>query len=197
VIEFRGAGPAEFGERLDTVMDVYAAAMRPPADQLAGRRTIMRNHGTYPYFQCYFAEWRDPPAGTDRPDRQREPARIVGFAYGFRGASGQWWHDVVFRALAERAGAQVADAWLGHAFELAEIHVHPDFQGKGIGRAMITTLCAGRPERSAVLSTHDQPTAARHLYAGMGFADLLTSFVFPGGHEEYAIVGTRLPLLPG
>ncbi|MER6945662.1 GNAT family N-acetyltransferase [Nonomuraea sp. NPDC000554] len=186
MIEFRGAGPAEFGERLDTVIDIYAAAMRPPEDQIHGRTTIMRNHGTYPHFQCYFAELRDSAGGA--------APKVVGFAYGFRGAPGQWWHDVVYRALDERAGAEAADAWLGHAFELAEVHVHPDFQGKGIGRAMITTLCAGRRERSAVLSTHDQPTAARHLYASMGFTDLLTQFVFPGGFERYAIVGRPLPL---
>ncbi len=190
MIEFRGAGPIEFGERLDTVIDIYAAAMRPPADQIPGRTAIMRNHGTYPYFQCYFAEWRDAPLGV----QGAAAPRIVGFAYGFRGTPGQWWHDVVHRTLAERSGREVADAWLGHAFELAEIHVHPDYQGKGIGRAMVRTLCAGRPERSAVLSTHDRPTAARHLYASLGFTDLLSRFVFPGGYEEYAIVGRPLPL---
>ncbi|WP_342775066.1 GNAT family N-acetyltransferase [Nonomuraea diastatica] len=101
---------------------------------------------------------------------------------------------MVLRALRDEMGPEAANAWLGFAFELAEIHVHPDYQGKSIGRAMIRTLCAGRPERSAVLSTHDQPTAARHLYASMGFTDLLTRFVFPGGHEEYAIAGRPLPL---
>ncbi|MGW0803011.1 GNAT family N-acetyltransferase [Nonomuraea sp. NPDC002799] len=189
MIEFRGAGPAEFGKRLDTVIDIYAAAMNPPADQIGGRKAIMRNHGTYPYFQCYFAELRDISPETGQPT-----PRIAGFAYGFRGAPGQWWHDVVLRALTERLGEEAADAWLGHAFELAEIHVHPDYQGKGIGRAMITTLCAGRRERSALLSTHDQPTAARHLYASMGFTDLLSQFVFPGGYENYAIAGRPLPL---
>jgi len=184
VIEFRGAGPAEFTERLDTVIDVYTAAMNPPPEQIAGRKTIMRNHTTYHHFQAYLAELRDLPGGP----------RIVGFAYGFRGATGQWWHDVVLRALVDQAGEEAAHAWMGHAFELAEIHVHPDYQGKGVGRAMIRTLCAGRPERSAILSTHDRPTAARHLYASMGFTDLLTRFVFPGGHEEYAIVGRPLPL---
>ncbi|MEV5324185.1 GNAT family N-acetyltransferase [Nonomuraea fastidiosa] len=189
MIEFRGAGPAQFTERLDTVIDIYTAAMNPPLDQITGRQTIMRNHATYPYFQCYFAELRDSsPGGGDV-----EP-RIVGFAYGFRGAPGQWWHDVVVRGLADRIGQEAAHAWMGNAFELAEIHVHPDYQGKGIGRRMIKTLCAGRRERTAILSTHDQPTAARHLYASMGFMDLLTKFAFPGGHEEYAIAGRRLPL---
>ncbi|MBT2228845.1 GNAT family N-acetyltransferase [Nonomuraea sp. NEAU-A123] len=132
-------------------------------------------------------------AGTRHPGGATGP-KIVGFAYGFRGAPGQWWHDVVFRALESRAGREAAEAWLGNAFELAEIHMHPDYQGKGIGRAMITTLCAGRPERSAVLSTHDRPTMARHLYASMGFTDLLSPFLFPGGYEQYAILGSRLPL---
>ena len=72
--------------------------------------------------------------------------------------------------------------------------VDPDHRRLGIGRAMVTTLCAGRGERSAVLSTHDRPTMARHLYRSMGFVDLLTGFVFPGGHEEYAIAGAPLPL---
>ncbi|WP_246149106.1 GNAT family N-acetyltransferase [Nonomuraea turkmeniaca] len=128
------------------------------------------------------------------PSGEVPETRIVGFAYGFRGAPGQWWHDVVLRALAEQSGREVANAWLGYAFELAEIHVHPDYQGKGVGRAMIRTLCAGRRERTAVLSTHDQPTAARHLYASLGFTDLLTRFIFPGGYEEYAIAGRPLPL---
>ncbi|GAA4944592.1 ribosomal protein S18 acetylase RimI-like enzyme [Nonomuraea thailandensis] len=189
MIEFRGAGPAEFTERLETVIDIYTAAMNPPEEQINGRKTIMRNHATYPNFQCYFAELRD-----SSPDMPAPEPVTVGFAYGFRGAPGQWWHDVVLRGLADRLGEEAAHAWMGHAFELAEIHVHPDYQGKGVGRAMITTLCAGRRERSAVLSTHDQPTAARHLYASMGFGDLLTRFVFPGGSEEYAIAGRPLPL---
>ncbi|HEX4812765.1 MAG TPA: GNAT family N-acetyltransferase [Nonomuraea sp.] len=190
MIEFRGAGPAEFTERLETVIGVYTAAMNPPEDQITGRKTIMRNHATYPHFQCYFAEFRNSSPSLDPPEKPQ----VAGFAYGFRGAPGQWWHDVVLRALTEQSGREVANAWLGNAFELAEIHVHPDYQGKGIGRAMIRTLCAGRRERTAVLSTHDQPTAARHLYASLGFTDLLTTFVFPGGYEEYAIAGRRLPL---
>ena len=179
MIELRDAGPAEFARRLDEVVGVYAAAMRPPGEQLPGRTAIMRSHTAYPAFRGLLAE-RD--------------GACVGFAYGFHGASGQWWHDVVYRALSDDRGELVADAWLGDAFELAEIHVHPDHQGKGIGRAMIRTLCAGRPERSAVLSTHDRPTAARHLYASLGFTDLLSGFVFPGGYEEYAVAGRPLPL---
>ncbi|MDF5756791.1 GNAT family N-acetyltransferase [Spongiactinospora sp. TRM90649] len=181
MIGLRQVGPGEFGARLDTSIGIYMAAMRPPADQLTGRKGIMRNHATYPDFTCVFAE---QPDGT-----------AVGFAYGFHGASNQWWHDVIYRSLTEAGGPEAALGWLGHTLEIAEVHVHPDYQGKGTGRAMMHALCAGRPERTAVLSTHDQPTAARHLYHSLGFVDLLTQYVFPGGYERYAIMGAPLPLL--
>ncbi len=174
-------GPDEFAARLDAAIDIYTAAMNPPADQLAGRKAIMRNHTTYPDFACVFAERADD--------------LLVGFAYGFHGMSGQWWHDVIRRSIGERAGDPVAQGWLGDALEIAEVHVHPGYQGKGTGRAMLHALAEGRRERTAVLSTHDQPTAARHLYHTLGFVDLLTEYVFPGGYERYAIVGAPLPLV--
>ncbi|GAA3011256.1 GNAT family N-acetyltransferase [Streptosporangium longisporum] len=177
----RRIGPDEFTLRLDAVLDVYTRAMNPPADQLSGRRAIMRNHAAHPAFTCLFAE--------------DETGTPVGVAYGFHGVPGQWWHDVVRRALVERHGEDHAGHWLGDALELAEIHVHPDHQGKGIGRALVVGMCAGRLERTAVLSTRDGgPTAALHLYRSVGFVDLLTRFVFPGGHERYAILGAALPL---
>jgi GNAT superfamily N-acetyltransferase len=178
VIETRRTGPEEFIENLDTVLEIYTAAMRPPPDQLSGRLAIMRNHASYPGFVCIFAV----------------APLIAGFAYGFHGTPGQWWHDVVRRSLQDRAGPRVAEDWFGDALELAEIHVHPDYQSKGVGRRMIHEICAGRRERTAVLSTHDEPTAARHLYRSAGFMDLMTGFVFPGGYENYAIAGARLPL---
>ncbi|WP_232326324.1 GNAT family N-acetyltransferase [Microbispora sp. ATCC PTA-5024] len=180
MIQLRRVGPDTFITVIDTVLDIYTEAMRPPTDQLTGRLAIMRNHATYPDFVCLLAE---------SPD-------IVGFAYGFHGAPGQWWHDVVRRALQDQAGTRAAQRWFGDALEIAEVHVRPDYQGKGIGRSLIHAICEGRPERTAVLSTHDAPTAARHLYGDVGFVDLLTRFVFPGGYENYVIAGVPLPLPP-
>jgi ribosomal protein S18 acetylase RimI-like enzyme len=163
------------------VLAIYAAAMRPSADQLPGRLAIMRNHATHPDFRCILAE-------------EEAAEETVGFAYGFHGVPGQWWHDVVRHALQDRAGPVVAEEWMGDALEIAEIHVHPDHQGRGIGRRLIHALCEERGERTAVLSTHDAPTAARHLYRDVGFVDLMTQFVFPGGYEDYVIAGAKLPL---
>ncbi|MDH2428688.1 GNAT family N-acetyltransferase [Sphaerisporangium sp. TRM90804] len=180
MIELRRTGPEGFTAALETVIGIYTAAMRPPIEQLSGRQGIMRNHASFPDFTCLLAH--------------ETGGQVVGFGYAFHGAHGQWWHDVVRRALEDSAGAPVAEQWFGDALEIAEIHVHPGYQGKGVGRRLVQGLCEGRGERTAVLSTHDLPTAARHLYGKLGFVDLMQAFVFPGGYERYAIVGAALPL---
>jgi ribosomal protein S18 acetylase RimI-like enzyme len=122
--------------------------------------------------------------------------RLVGFAYGFHGSGGQWWHDVVRRAATSVLGTRAADDWFSDSLEIAEVHVLPGYQGRGTGLAMMLRLTSGRPERSAVLSTMDANTRARRLYHGLGFTDLLTGFEFPGTDLPYAIMGAPLPL-PG
>jgi GNAT superfamily N-acetyltransferase len=166
-------------KRLGAMLDVYTAAMDPPTDQLPGRRTIMERHATYPAFRAYVAE------------RRRS---LVGFVYGFHGEIGQWWHDVVYQALTDRGRGQ-ADLWLTNPFEVAELHVHPAHQGQGIGRRLLETICADRPESTVVLSTLDRPDSrARRLYYSVGMTDLLTGFEFPGGGPRYAVMAAPLPL---
>ncbi|WP_433325498.1 GNAT family N-acetyltransferase [Spirillospora sp. CA-294931] len=176
-----------FRRRLPAMLDVYAAAMRPPADQLPGRHTIMERHSAYPRFRALVAE---------RPGLLPGGAAIRGFAYGFQGERGQWWHDIVHRALVGLGGDEHAATWLDEPFEVAELHVHPGYQGRGVGRRLLTGLCEGRPERTVVLSTLDggSDTPARRLYRSVGMVDLLTDFEFPGGGPRYAVMGAALPL---
>jgi len=168
-----------FVRRLDPLLTTYAAAMAPPPDQMPGRRGIMERHATYPDFRAYIAK------------RRRS---VAGFAYGFRGETGQWWHDVVRHGLSILGGNDHAAYWMDNPFEVAELHVHPDSQGHGLGRELVTTLCAHRTERTVVLSTYDAETPARNLYRSLGMTDLLTAFQFPGGGPDYAIMGATLPL---
>ena len=173
---------AEFTTRLDQLVAVYAAAMQPPAELLPGRRSVMAGHTANPGFRAL--------AVTDDGT-----GRAVGFGYGFHGAPGQWWHDTVSRALAARHGDAAAAAWLADSFEVAELHVTPDYQGHGVGAGLLLQLTAERPERTALLSTRDADTPARRLYRGTGFTDLLTAFrFFPGGEPPYAVMGAELPL---
>ena len=174
--------PGEFTARLDQLIAVYAAAMRPPAELLTGRRSIMAGHTVNPGFRALAVI--DDGTG-----------EAVGFGYGFHGAAGQWWHDTVSRALAASRGDAAAAAWLDDSFEVAELHVAPDYQGRGVGAGLLLQLTSGRPERTALLSTRDADTPARRLYRGTGFTDLLTAFhFFPGGEPPYAVMGAELPL---
>jgi GNAT superfamily N-acetyltransferase len=196
-------GKARFLAELDTLVEVYAAAMRPPREQVPGRRAIMERHTQFPSFRAVAVTAPDGPAGMpgtgDGPGPLPGSGRlpIIAFSYGFHGADGQWWHDLVRSALTRMGGYDLAQTWLGDSFEVAEVHVHPDYQGRGIGRRMVPALLHPRLERTALLSTQDADTRARRLYRGLGFDDLLTGYRFPGTDPPYAVMGAVLPLRPG
>jgi ribosomal protein S18 acetylase RimI-like enzyme len=173
---------AGFLAGLDLLIDIYALAMQPPPEQVAGRRSIMERHACHPAFRAVVVT-----AGG-------EDDQVIAFAYGFGGASGQWWHDVVRAGLTVAAGRPAADAWLADSFEIAEVHVRPQDQRRGIGRAMLLRLTAGCPQRTALLSTLDAASPARRLYGSLGFAELLTGFSFPGNGPPYIVMGAVLPL---
>jgi GNAT superfamily N-acetyltransferase len=119
---------------------------------------------------------------------------LIAFGYGFHGRHGQWWHDCVHAALLATAGPAVTAGWLDDSFEVAELHVRPAHQRRGIGRRLLLRLTSGLTERSAVLSTMDWNSPARALYRGLGFTDLLTGYRFSGADVPYAIMGAVLPL---
>jgi GNAT superfamily N-acetyltransferase len=201
--ELLDIGKARFLAELDTLVEVYAAAMRPPREQVPGRRAIMERHTQFPSFRAVVvtapAGPGAPPGTGNGPGRVPGSGRlpIIAFSYGFHGADGQWWHDLVRSALTRMGGYDLAQAWLGDSFEVAEVHVHPDYQGRGIGRRMVPALLHPRLERTALLSTQDADTRARRLYRGLGFGDLLTGYRFPGTDPPYAVMGAALPLRPG
>ena len=185
-VSYRELGPTQFRAAIRELVAVYAAAMNPPDRTLTGREAIMERHAVSPGFRGLTAH---------------DDGQLVGFCYGFHGENGQWWHDMVAAALASRSGGALSGgavsahrAWLDDSFEIAELHVLPPWQGRGIGRSLLLTIAAGRPERTAVLSTADAPTRARRLYRGVGFTDLLTDFRFSGGEPPYAVMGATLPL---
>ncbi|MFI6579067.1 GNAT family N-acetyltransferase [Nocardiopsis sp. NPDC050513] len=178
--ELRELAPAAFAHAVPALLGVYEAAMRPPPEQLPGRASVMNGHTRHPGFRSVVAVSEE---------------RAVGFAYGFHGHGGQWWHDVVTEALHARGRARLARRYLSDPLEIAEVHVHPEAQNRGIGRAMLHALCEGRPERTAVLSTRVGPTAARHLYRSCGFTEVLGDFSFPGSPSQpFSIMAARLPL---
>ena len=173
----------EFLANLDALLAVYAAAMRPEPAHLPGRLSIMERHAGHPAFKAIVVTVPPSP-------------QAVAFSYGFRGTPGQWWHDLVRAGVTAASGDAVATRWLANPLEIAEVHVRPEYQRRGIGRELLLTLTAGRDERTTVLSTQDDNSPARRLYHSMGFTDLLTGFSFPGGGPPYAVMGAVLPLRP-
>jgi ribosomal protein S18 acetylase RimI-like enzyme len=201
-------GPGEFRAAAGRLVAVYAAAMRPAQRMLAGRESIMDRHAANPGFRALAVFAQDRPGDTAIPGvsgrhgaahpSAADPRGqvLAGFIYGFHGRPGQWWHDTVATALAS-LDPPTPTAWLADSFEVAELHVLPAYQGRGIGRRLLMDLTGGRAERTAVLSTQDAESRARQLYRSVGFADLLAGFYFSGGDAPYAVMGATLPLRAG
>lgn len=112
---------------------------------------------------------------------------VVGMTYGYRGAPGQWWHDVVAEAL----GVPMTQRWLADSYELVEIAVQPSHQGQGIGSELISRLLEGRDEATCVLSTRVD-SRAHQLYRRLGF-EVLTEMVFAANGAPFFIMGRPLP----
>ena len=176
IVEWSGR---EFVARVDEAMRIYVAAMRYPDHTGAQRGVSARKHINLPGFACRAALLDDDT--------------LVGFGYGYTTRPGQWWHDLVRRAV----DAQTASEWLGDAFELSELHVLPEYQGAGIGRRLLTSLAAAIPHSAMLLSTPDTDTRAFRLYRDTGFVDLARNYLFPGDARPFAVLGARLPLDDG
>ncbi|ESV60934.1 hypothetical protein L833_5057 [Mycobacteroides abscessus MAB_091912_2446] len=71
------------------------------------------------------------------PDRRGPDGagRIVGIAYGYRGAADQWWHQQVSQGLRKTGlPRDRINALLNQYFELTELHVDPVCRGTGTVR---------------------------------------------------------------
>jgi ribosomal protein S18 acetylase RimI-like enzyme len=115
--------------------------------------------------------------------------RLVGFAYGYLGGPGQWWHDLVSEAMSESNRAR----WLapGH-FELVELHVRPDSRRQGIGGRLHDALLEGLPSPTAVLSTQTDNEPALALYRRRGWQIVVRELRFQPAGRPYAILGKAL-----
>jgi ribosomal protein S18 acetylase RimI-like enzyme len=89
-------------------------------------------------------------------------------------------------------GPQLAADWLRDAFEVCELHVRPELQGRGLGRDLLLQLLGGTDAQSAVLTTPDLETRARRFYRSGGWEDLVRDLVFPGDPRSFAVLGLRL-----
>ncbi|GAC1422968.1 MAG: hypothetical protein NVS4B1_20250 [Ktedonobacteraceae bacterium] len=120
--------------------------------------------------------------------REDETQAILGFAYGYTGAAGQWWHDLVVQKMTR----EEAEYWMTDVFEVVELAVRPTMHGYGYGGKVHDMLLQGLPQRTAVLSTYQVGTNALKMYKKRGWVTLLSDFIFPGYAEPYQIMGKKL-----
>ncbi|WAU84557.1 GNAT family N-acetyltransferase [Streptomyces sp. Qhu-G9] len=170
-------GPLDLAARIDEALTVQAVAFGLGADEIAVRRQIVLRHLTFPGARALGA--------TGAGD-----GRLAGFVYGMPNDRTHWWSTVVEPYLR----GQGYDDWLDHSFVITELHVHPDFQNRGIGRALITTITDSATEPRSILSAIDTESPARGLYRSLGYEDLARQVLFPSAPKPYAVMGAPLPL---
>ncbi|MER5867771.1 GNAT family N-acetyltransferase [Kitasatospora sp. NPDC002040] len=117
--------------------------------------------------------------------------QLVGFGYGMPNRREHWWSTVIEPHLEAHGYGD----WLDEVFAVTELHVLPDFQGRGVGSALIRTLCERSGLPRSILSAIDADTPARRLYRALGYRDLARMVRFPNTFRPYAVMGARLPLL--
>ncbi len=172
-----GLTAAQLRMRLDEALRIYVTAMRYPPGTARQRSPMWREHMLRAGWLCVAAFEGDT---------------MVGIGYGYQGAPGQWWHDEVQRGLL-LVDPAAADRELADYFELTELHVHPQAQGRGIGNALLSELLSRVQAPRALLSTPEGPTRAWRLYRRLGFTDLLRHYHFTGDSREFAVLGRTLP----
>jgi hypothetical protein len=89
--------PTELADRLDEAMAIYVTAMGYPPGSGRQRGSHVRKHAGYDAFRFRAAVH---PGG-----------QMLGFGYGYTCLPGQWWHDLVRKAVG-RGG----ERWLTSAF---------------------------------------------------------------------------------
>jgi ribosomal protein S18 acetylase RimI-like enzyme len=165
------------GPLFEGAMAVYGEAFAQPpySDGDRGREIRQRmkdTHARRPGFRMLVA--------------LASPERVVGMAYGYHGSRGQWWHDAVTKQVTREQSAE----WLSDAYELVELAVHPEYQGRGIGSSLIYELLDGCQERTCVLSTRADSEAHR-LYDRLGFEHIVEMMFTAGGWPFY-VMGKKL-----
>ena len=197
--------PNEMERRLTDALSVYVDAMRYPRGTVNQRAAMWLEHIRRRGWQGVAAVERPNGAGNEEPKEEDVPssvelsdAPLLGVAYGYPGAPGQWWQQQVVLGL-QRGGSppeEIARLVTSY-FELTELHIHPRAQGRGLGEALARRLLAGRSEQNVLLSTPEtdgESNRAWRLYRRLGFTDVIRGYHFAGDPRPFAILGRALPL---
>jgi ribosomal protein S18 acetylase RimI-like enzyme len=210
--------PNEMERRLRDALGVYVDAMRYPRGTENQRAAMWLEHIRRRGWQAVAAievpeipdavapagevraagPHNGSPSGFAPSAVELDSAPLLGVAYGYPGAPGQWWQQQVVLGL-QRGGLppQEIARLMTSYFELTELHIHPRAQGRGLGEALARRLLAGRSEQNVLLSTPEtggEANRAWRLYRRLGFTDIIRRYHFAGDPRAFAILGRELPL---
>ncbi len=191
--------PNDMERRLSDALGVYVDAMRYPRGTESQRAAMWLEHIRRRGWQGVGVVEADVAEGQDAPSAaELSDAPLLGVAYGYPGAPGQWWQQQVVLGL-QRGGLppQEIARLINSYFELTELHIHPRVQGRGLGEALARRLLARRTEENVLLSTPEtdgDPNRAWRLYRRLGFTDIIRRYHFAGDPRAFAILGRALPL---
>lgn len=193
--------PQDMRRRLGEALSVYVDAMRYPRGTEDNRASMWLEHTRRAGWKAVAAVDDTRPPGTTGPAAEATAladAPLLGIAYGYSGAPDQWWQQQVVQGL-RRAGRPETEITrlMTDYFELTELHIHPEAQGRGIGEALARRLLDGRDEALVLLSTpeiHGAANRAWRLYRRLGFTDVIRDYHFAGDPRPFAVLGRALPL---
>lgn len=193
--------PNDMERRLGDALKVYVDAMRYPRGTENQRAAMWLEHIRRRGWQGAAVVDAEVPGGPDAPmpsAAELSKAPLIGVAYGYPGAPGQWWQQQVILGL-QRGGLppQEIAGLMNSYFELTELHIHPRAQGRGLGEALARRLLADRAEDNVLLSTPEtngESNRAWRLYRRLGFTDVIRRYHFAGDPRAFAILGRKLPL---
>jgi ribosomal protein S18 acetylase RimI-like enzyme len=206
--------PSDMERRLSDALSVYVDAMRYPRGTENQRAAMWLEHirrRGWKAVAAVEAEVAEAPAALEGGAGDQETAAeqapsaadlssapMLGVAYGYPGAPGQWWQQQVVLGL-QRSGfpPPAITRLMASYFELTELHIHPSAQGRGLGEALTRRLLADREEEHVLLSTPEnngEANRAWRLYRRLGFTDVIRDYHFAGDPRAFAILGRALPL---
>ncbi|MET7641743.1 GNAT family N-acetyltransferase [Streptomyces sp. NPDC005438] len=168
--------PLDLAARVDEALAVQALAFGLTDEEMAIRRPIVLRHLAHPQARALGAT--------------RDDGRLVGFVYGMPNERGQWWSTVVEPYLRHHGQQH----WLEDSFVITELHVLPSFQGRGLGRRLITRLTDAATQPKSLLSALYLESPARVLYRRLGYRELTGQVYFPSATSPYVVMGAPLPL---
>jgi ribosomal protein S18 acetylase RimI-like enzyme len=190
--------PTDMAQRLGDALAVYVDAMHYPRGTEDQRASMWLEHTRRRGWKAVAAVEDTAAVQDSEPSTPTPAAPMLGIAYGYCGAPDQWWQQQVVSGLRQSGADQHRiDALMTGYFELTELHIHPQAQGRGLGEALIRRLLDDRAEQRVLLSTPEingEANRAWRLYRRLGFTDVIRGYHFAGDPRAFAILGRSLPL---